>query len=256
MIEIDSLNLEDEIKYKLECGQIITLTHILVKDWYSLEPCLDILETFKKNETGDEEDVLMSDLEYVKKSCEKEGRADDFGAIIFVTIKEALDMYGGWSKLKNKVVYVVGNESNDISFYITNKDFKDIKSIILHQNLYNYDDTYLSPKIRKARAKKREIEMRGYTSPTLEKQKIFVMGKTGFTKEALNNMTYREFSQLYKQKVDEDIYFARNILKSGYSCTIDGEITHPLFEKEKGALDDILIDADSFIDKVNQSNKI
>ena len=91
-------------------------------------------------------------------------------------------------------------------FYINNKDFEDIKKIILYQNFYKYDDTYINPEIRKAIEKQRKIEMKGYSSPTLEKQKIFVMGKTGFTKDALNNMTYREFSQLYKQKVDEDIY--------------------------------------------------
>ena len=52
----------------------------------------------------------------------------------------------------------------------------------------------------------------------------------------------------------EVLYFARNILKSGYSCTIEGTIIHPLFQKEKGALEEILIDADSFKNKVQQAN--
>ena len=60
--------------------------------------------------------------------------------------------------------------------------------------------------------------------------------------------------QLYKQKVDEDIYFANNIIKSGYSCTIEGTIIHPLFQKEKGALEEILIDANSFKNKGQQVN--
>ena len=256
MIDIKRLNLEDEVKYKLECGQTITLTHVLVKDWYALEPCFDILETFKKNESDNELTILMSELDYVKTICKNENREDDFGAIVVSTIKEANNLCGGWNKNKNKTVYVVGTIEQEVLFYITNKDFQDIKKIILHQNFYNYDDTYLSPKIREARNKKRAIESKGFTSPTLEKQKIFVMGKTGFTKNALNDMTYRDFSQLYKQKVDEDIYFARNILKSGYSCTIDGNITHPLFEKEQDVLGEMLIDADSFVDKVNQANKI
>lgn len=253
VVDITKLNLEDDIKYKLLCDVEITIQHIKVKDWYMIEPCLNLLKIYK-NEIDDPNVIMMSYLDYIKSICEEESTNMMFSLLITYAIKESIGNYGGWTKSKNKNVYAITDKDKNVLFYINNKDFEDIKKIILYQNFYNYDDTYINPEIRKAIEKQRKIEMKGYSSPTLEKQKIFVMGKTGFTKDALNNMTYREFSQLYKQKVDEDIYFARNILKSGYSCTIEGTIIHPLFQKEKGALEEILIDADSFKNKVQQAN--
>ena len=253
MVDMTKLNLEEDIRYKLSCGVEITIQHVKVKDWYMLESCLNLLKIYK-NEINDPNVIMMSYLDYIKNICDDESTNMMFSLLITYTIKESMGNYGGWTKSKNKNVYAITDQDKNVLFYINNKDFEDIKKIILHQNFYNYDDTYINPEIRKAIEKQRKLEMKGYSSPTLEKQKIFVMGKTGFTKDALNNMTYREFSQLYKQKVDEDIYFARNIIKSGYSCTIEGTIIHPLFQKEKGALEEILIDADSFKNKVQQVN--
>ena len=253
VVDITKLNLEDDIKYKLLCGVEITIQHIKVKDWYMVEPCLNLLKIYK-NEINDENVIMMSYLDYIKSICEEESTNMMFSLLITYAIKESIGNYGGWTKSKGKNVYAITNQNKNVLFYINNKDFEDIKKIILYQNFYNYDDTYINPEIRKAIEKQRKIEMKGYSSPTLEKQKIFVMGKTGFNKDSLESMTYRMFSQLYKQKVNEDIYFARNILKSGYSCTIEGHIPHPLFEKEKDILADILIDTDSFKNKVQQVN--
>ena len=58
--------------------------------------------------------------------------------------------------------------------------------------------------------KQRKIEMKGYSSPTLEKQKIFVMGKTGFTKDALNNI-YRDFLSYINKRLMR-IYILQEIL--------------------------------------------
>ena len=253
VVDITKLNLEDDIKYKLLCGVEITIQHIKVKDWYMVEPCLNLLKIYK-NEINDENVIMMSYLDYIKSICEEESTNMMFSLLITYAIKESIGNYGGWTKSKGKNVYAITNQNKNVLFYINNKDFEDIKKIILYQNFYSYDDTYINPEIRKAIEKQRKIEMKGYSSPTLEKQKIFVMGKTGFNKDSLESMTYRMFSQLYKQKVNEDIYFARNILKSGYSCTIEGHIPHPLFEKEKDILADILIDTDSFKNKVQQVN--
>lgn len=253
MVDIEQLELEDNIKYTLQCGKIITIKHVLVKDWHRVEPCLNIIKIYK-NEINDQNVVMMSYLDYIHSLCSNKEVENMFITLLSYTIDECMGNLGQWEKHKNKTAYVIKNEENIILFYFTYKDFDDIKKIILFQNEYNYNDMYVNPEIRKAIGKQRQLEMKGCSSPTLEKQKIFVMGKTGFNKDALENMTYRMFSQLYKQKVDEDIYFAKNILKSGYSCTIDGNIIHPLFEKQKGILDDILIDANSFKNKVQQVN--
>jgi hypothetical protein len=252
-MDINRLNLEYDVEYKLKCGVIITINHIKVKDWLSLENCLELLKIYK-NEINDINVIMMSYLEYLESICSDETINSMFGFLISSTIKEANNKYGAWYKKNEKTNYVVTEKDKSILFYICDKDFKDIKNIILHQNFYNYNDIYINPEIRKAIDKQRSLEMKGCTSPTLEKQKIFVMGKVGFSMSTINNMTYREFSQLYKQQVDEDMYFARNILKSGYSFTMKEDINHPLYEKEKGVLDDILVDAQEFKGKVNQVN--
>lgn len=257
MVDIDMLDLENDIKYKLQCGQTITIKHVLVKDWHKVEPCLNIIKIYK-NEINDPNVIMMSYLEYIHSLCVDSSDKNDmtymFNTLLAYTIGECTGNLGQWEKNSNKTVYAIKDPNTILLLYITAKDFDDIKRIILFQNEYKYSEQYINPEIRKAIEKQRKIEMKGYSSPTLEKQKIFVMGKTGFNKDTLDNMTYRMFSQLYKQKVDEDIYFARNIIKSGYSCTISENIVHPLFEKQKGDLDDILIDADSFKNKVQQVN--
>lgn len=253
MVNLEELNLEYNVSYLLKCGFTIDISHILVKDWNVLENCLELLKLYK-NESEDPNVIGMTYLEYIR-FLEINDKTNQISNMFNVLLANCIPIingkFGGWDKHKNKLVYVITDENNNSLFYITSKDFEDIKQIILNQNFYNYDDTYLSPIIREAIIKQRKVESKGLTLPTLEKQKIYVMGKTGMSKNAIDNMTYRDFSQIYKMKVDEDIYFAKNIIKSGYHCTIDEYISHPLYQKEKGILDEILIDANSFKNKIN-----
>ena len=47
---------------------------------------------------------------------------------------------------------------------------------------------------------------------------------------------------------------AKNILKSGYSCTIEGEVRHPLFEKELTPTERMVKSA--FVDSSSVKNKL
>ena len=258
MVDIKSVNLEEEIPYTLSCGETIIIKPVLVKDWRNVEPCIDILRIIK-NDIGIEEVITMSYLSYMELICTQGEESKMFSSmlstVLYYTILGDETLKMGWGKVQGKTVLAITNSENVVLFYITSQEFNDIKKIILYQNFVDYDEDYakINLAIRKAIEKQRAIESKGITIPTLEKQKIYVMGETGFNKDALNNMTYREFSQLYKLKVSMATYYAKNIIKSGYACTIDGEIKHPLFEKEKTALEEILVDADSFKDKVKEA---
>lgn len=254
VISLKDYNYEYPIKYKLKCGYDITIKHVLVRDWYFLEGALELLQ-IDKNETKDESLLSLSYIDFIKKITEENKVYNLLLTTLFGNVIEDMNgKYVTWDSSNGKTVYVVLGEEKEVLFYITSKDFENIREIILRQNIYNYNPISLHPLIKKAMLKKREMESKNSSNPSLETQKIFIMGKTGFKKKEIDEMTYREFSQLFKIKIEEDIYMVKNIIKSGYSCTIEGNIQYPLFEKEKGVLDDILSDASSFKNKIEQVN--
>ena len=263
MIDIEKLDLEEDINYKLKCGKTIKIKHVKVKDWKKVGDCLDILQ-IDKNETEDINIITMSYLEYLYHlSKQDKGINYMFLSLLVNTIDGLENCYGEWKYEDNKIKYVVmkiadGQENIEfnkkrleVKFEIGKKDFDEIRKIILYQNIYGYDDTYVNPIIRKAMERQREIEMKGQTSPTLEKQKVFVMSECSYTKKQIDNMTYRAFSLLYKTRLEMNQYYAQNIIKSGHSCTIEESIIHPMFKKEKGKFDDILVDEQSFKNKLS-----
>lgn len=254
MIDFKKLDLEHNVDYKLKCGQTITLKHVKVKDWNKIEPCLNILDIYK-NEINDPQIVMMSYLEYLKMLCEQDKEIEKmFMTLLVYTIEDTIDKGASWDLNKGKVVYDIVNDKNEILWYLTAKDFDEIRKLILYMNKPNYDDTYIIPEIRHALEIQRKLQQRGHSTPTLEKQKIYVMSKTGFTIESLENMTYRTFYQLYNYNVSSDIYMANTILKGSYQYSIKDPVVHPMYQGEGSILDGILEDADSIKDKVGKIN--
>lgn len=254
------------VPYKLMCGQYINIYPIKVEDWGFFENCIDILR-HEKNEINDPRIVMMSYLDYIIELIETEKSENDnsviemkLSAIISASLKED---HISIEKNNGKNVLAILNDTGNldeygkpiytIKSYLIAKEFDELRKIIMYQNIYDYDDTYLDPEIRDAIQRFNKLKNKDQVSPTLERQKVFVISKTGMSMEKINNMTYRTFSQVYKLNVKEDLYLSRYILKASEKYVIKEDIVHPLYEKEKTALEEIFVDADSFKNKLEQS---
>lgn len=262
MIDIKQLELlyfqsNKPVKYKLKCGVEIQINPILVEDWGIFENCLDIIKIYK-NEINDFEIVKMNYLDFLIYNIQKEKELYKnskteikLATLLYYSLGEELISIENDSNGKNNLAIL--NKDSTIKYFINHKEFDDIKSIILHQNIYDYDDRYIDPEIRMAIEAYNKTKARNQSSPTFEKQKVFVISKTGISMDKLNSMTYRTFSQLYSLNIKEDLYLSRTIIKSSQKYEIKEDIIHPLFEKDKDILDEIFIDAESFVQKIETS---
>ena len=69
---------------------------------------------------------------------------------------------------------------------LSSQDFEELKTIIAHYNILNYDgDKYIDPDLKADLEKKRKLENRDYTSPTLEKQIVCVCISTNYKLEEI-----------------------------------------------------------------------
>lgn len=242
---------EKEVPYILKCGVEIKIYPILVEDWALFESSYDILR-IEKNELNNEEVLQMSYFQFILTLIDndKEGIVTNkITTTLGLSLKE--DRFSFDEVINGKRVISIVDENKKIKYYIDKKDFEDIKKIILHCNLIDYSDRYIDPELRRALAKKRELESKGRTSPTFEAQKVFVISKTGMSMQDVNKMTYRTFSQVYKFNVASDLYVIRNMMKASEKYEVKEEIIHPLFDKEKSELEELFVDADSFTKQFN-----
>lgn len=249
-----------KVPYRLKCGVEILINPILVENWGIFEYSLDVLR-IRKEEINDPKILSMKYLDFIiLLSKEDENMCENLKRVLLYSLELDGDYIEFSQQEKNSFINVVdgstvkldGTGDNIIKYRICAKDFDDIKSIILHQNLYDYDDRYIDTKIRRAIEAYNKLKMKNQANPTLEMQKVFVISKTGMSMSRLNSMTYRSFIQVYKLCIKEDLYMSRNILKASQKYDIKEDIIHPIFEKDRDIMDEILIDADSFTNKITK----
>lgn len=212
---------------------ILNIKPILVKDWSLFGGCLDLFE-YQQQDYNDINILSMNYLDFVINILLKQVNEQNINvyetklAMIFNYSCNISDIRLGTFKKKNCLVIFEDNKEVAI---ITAKEFDEIRKIILYQNRYDYDDRYVNPDVKRlyetyARSKNKNVE-----NPTLEKQKIFVISKTGISMKDINNMTYRTFSQIYRTNVQVDLYFANKMLQANER--IKDDVVYPLYEKEK-----------------------
>jgi len=239
------------VQYNLKCGKQILINPILVEDWGIFENCLDILRV-EKNEINDISVIQMTYLEFLIKMMESD---DTVTSKLLYLFKYSLgvDKISIENSNGDKVIAIL-DDDNFIKAYITSKEFNDIKKIILYQNIYDYNDRYIDPELRRAISVYNRTKYKNQVSPTLEMQKVFVISKTGMSMDKINKMTYRTFSQVYKFNIKEDLYMSKNIIKASTKYDVKEEIIHPMFEKEHDIFDEIFVDAEGFTQKIQSSN--
>lgn len=245
MVDIEQLELQyfqtnKPVPYDLKCGVQLLIEPIRVEHWAEFERALPVLK-IEKNDINDVEIIQMSYvafLEFLSMSNQM------YFNMLKTLLRHSLRMENfGFGKDGGKVCICETDRPEDdddaeITTIITAKEFDEIKKIILFQNIYDYDDTYLSADVRKAIEEYNKIRYKDVVSPTLEKKKIFIMSKNGASENRINKMYYRTFSQLFKTLVDNDIYFANKMLEASQKYETKEISTHPMFVKDIDKIND------------------
>ena len=271
MVDIDRLELmyfqnDEPIPYYLknsvdENGNMSTdgykllIKPIKVKDWSIFNNCIDIL-MHELQDYNSVEIIQMSYLEFIidillDKVSDEEISENAFKLSTILSM--ALGIYEARKGMfRNKPCLTLHNENGDVVSLITPKEFNELKKIILFQNIINYDDRYLSPEIKKEIEEYEKIKYsnENIVNPTLEKQKVFVISKTGISMKDINDMTYRTFTQVYNYNVNVDLYFAQKILQASQKYDMKEDAIHPLFKKEEDRLKSAFVSKSEFEGKM------
>ena len=236
-------------------GYNLFIKPIKVKDWSVFNNCIDII-MHELQDYNSVEIIQMSYLEFVldvllEQVCDEEISENAFK--LSTVLSMSLGIYEARKgTFRNKPCLTLHDESGLAIALITPKEFNEIKKIILFQNIINYDDRYLSPEIKKEIAEYEKIKYSNdsIVNPTLEKQKVFVISKTGISMKDINDMTYRTFTQVYNYNVNVDLYFAQKILQASEKYDMKEEAIHPLFKKEEDRLKSAFVSKSDFEGKM------
>jgi hypothetical protein len=250
---------DEPVPYRLKYNNTeIKIRPIKVRNWAEFSSCLDCL-TFDKAELNDIDIIKMSYLEFIFH--------------MHINGSEMINLY----KLSTIIKYALGEELisvedyNDktclaildastkkeingemranIKYYINQKEFEEIKKIILFQNIVDYDDRYVSPDVKELYNTYMKAMSKNQEDPTLERKKVFVMSKVGCSIKDINEMSYRIFDQLYLTNVEIDLYLARKIIQSSQKYDVKEDIIYPLFEKKKDKYECIFTSTDTLAQK-------
>ena len=251
MIDMDILtedyfSTDEPVPYELKCGLEILIYPVKVKDWGKFNSSLGVL-TIDKNETNDIEVIRMSYLDFIiRLLCEDIKWFERLGNVIKYSLHEDLISV---EENNGKNVLTILNDDATIKGFITSKEFDEIKRIILFQNIYDYDDRYVSPDVKELYMTYINATSKNQEDPTLERKKVFVMGKTGYNIKELNEMSYRIFYQLYNMHVEVDLYYARKIIQASQKYDVKEEVIYPLFEKKKDRYEVIFTSTNTLSEK-------
>lgn len=233
--------------YQLKCGSSVLIYPIKVEDWNIFYSSLSVF-MIEKVDAEDLDVLKLSYIDFIKFLI---AQNKIYETMLYNVLSQSFkEDYIAISTSKGKSVIVILDENSVIKSIITSKELEEIKKIILKQNMYDYDDKYVSPDIKKEIEEYNKIKHKGVVQPNFEKKKVFVMSKSGINEDSLNKMYYRTFSRMFKLMVDNDIYFANKMLEASPKYDMKEDIIHPLFAKEDDGISSAFTSSDKLKNKI------
>lgn len=252
MVDIKQLELlyfsnNKPVPYHLKCGVDIYLYPIRVIDWNLFYISLSLFSI----EKVDIDDLDILKLSYLDFLIYLISRDKSYTPMLYTVLSYSLKEKDiSIDKSNGKNVIVITNEDKIIKAIITSKELEDIKKIIFKQNIYDYNDRYISPDIKREIEAYNKIRYKDIIQPDFEKKKVFVMSKNGIDEDQLNKMYYRTFSRMFKLMVDNDIYFASKMIEASPKYDIKESVIYPLFAKEDDGISNAFTSSDKLKNKI------
>ncbi len=189
------------VEYKLDSGYILNIYPIYLKDSEYFLLSKDILD-YDKNSVPDPKVIQMSYLQFLyefllKEEINKQKLLNIL--ILCLKIKNPIISFD-----KNNKIVLIDYDNQDI--IISQKQFDDIRRIILYQNLIDYDDEYINPELKKNLDEEMYLKNKNIDPPSLERKIAIISAHTGILKSDQLDMTYRFHSLLFQEVYEESEY--------------------------------------------------
>ena len=256
---------DEPVPYRLKYDDTeIKIRPIKVRNWAEFSSCLDCL-TFDKAELNDVDIIRMSYLEFIFHMHINNNEIINLyklSTIIKYSLGEQLisvEDYNGKMCLaildESTKQEINGEVRANIKYYINQKEFEDIKKIILFQNISDYDDIEVSPDIKRIMNDYYSLTSSGVSHATMEEKIAFVGNSSGLQKKEILDMTYRDFDIRFNLLIDEIEY------KINKSAELDGvkfkeKIEHFMFKKKKDKLSQFFVDSTDLGEKIGNPNDV
>lgn len=251
---------DEPVPYRLKYNNTeIKIRPIKVRNWAEFSSCLDCI-CFNREDLNNVDYITMPYLEFLFHMHMEKSEFVNLhmlSTIIKHSLGEnliSMDVYNDKFCLaildENTKQEIDGEIKANVKYYITPKEFDDIKKIILFQNIYDYDDRYISPDVRKSVEETQRIKNRNMTNPSMEKRKILVMSINGMSMAELNDMSYRVFCQIYHSLIERDMYFVQNMMKASPNYEVKDEVIYPTYRVETNILDASFVEKDTLEKKI------
>jgi hypothetical protein len=137
---------------------------------------------------------------------------------------------------------------------LTKDDYKNIKTIICHQNILDYSDEYIDPDLDEDRKEAERIKSKNIQIPSLEKQMCCIIASSSYKNEELYLMSIRKFAMLLNTIDDKLHYQIYKLNENSGAVTFKTGIEHWIYKKKKTLLDD-LVSYDAFKNKMQHVAK-
>ncbi|WP_297419540.1 hypothetical protein [Clostridium sp.] len=236
------------LKIELE-SLILYIAPFKIKDFFSFGAieCLQV----KKDLIPNAKIITMKYLDFLLYSDEKINNIKYLSELITI-LKICCNIN------PINIDYKIDNKGHSVlilnNIEYTWKDFDNIRSIINYQNISNYNERYIDPKLQAVIDEARAFKNKGKKTATLEELMSCIVVSTGYKYEEIYNMSIRKF---YITLERASYKLDWQLLKAGiYNGTIK-ETEIPYWQETLSKEDDfsdVVSDFDKFSNKINKSN--
>lgn len=230
---------DEPVPYTVSDKKEILIKPILLKDSMLFLTSCDLL-TVDKNSLPSAEIISMSYLEFLFKCLIKDESSLQKLINILVLclgIKTPRIVKDEFGKL-----YLI---DTDLDIKITGRQFEDIRRIILYQNIPHYDDSYISPDLKKAMDETDLLKNKDKEVPTLERKMAIITAHCGIAKKDQMEMTLRAHTMLFEEVCGE-VEFTTTRPIAMLSKESASKMDHWIYKRKKDKLEGYVTDINQY----------
>lgn len=223
---------------------------LLVRDYIIYEKGIEVL-TLNKNRINDIEIIQMSYLNFlICLFVDNKDMLEDFTLLM----QKCLNCKNlSINEDNGRIVLVLCDDKHNVVSVINEREFDELRHIILYQNNADYRELQLSEEVEQLYVDYIGLISQDTHVPTLEEKKSFLMYKSDMTLEQVNNLPIRYFEQMVSIAVKEMEFIGNKIIQGSYKYEVKEDIMHPLYIEKQDPLSKLFFNKDDFVNKLKKS---
>lgn len=246
---------DDPVPYQLKTGATLFIRPVLLKDSVIFIQSCDLLD-IDKNSSSDVEAIQMSYLRYLSERVlqhqdEQIAKASKQKLVNICILCLGMELPYLAKNERGKLVLC---DLKHEAITVTEKEFEDVRRIIMHQNFADYDDEYIDPDLKKAMNEVKALKAAKFAPISTERRMNIVMAHCGYSKDAIKSMTYRAFNNLYAEVIGEVDFSATWPIALYTGKTKD--VAHWIYRERKDKYSEYIKPLDEYKQSIGADGKI